>query len=664
MTRNPAIKGRIHRFSSTLNALLTNLASTGRGRKQIVSVAADSVLTIFALWFAYSLRHGQPFSDFASTWYLFIALPLISVAAFGALGVYRWVIRSTNQRLFKQLVKGCALSAIALILITFLIPPDRSNPRSLFVIYGLVLLCSTQAVRLIWQSRFSLTIKGEPIAIYGAGQGGCQLANMLSTGRKYRPVVFVDDNAALDGTMLFGLPVVSGVQGNLKAELNRHDVNRIVLAIPSLGGAGYREKLDSLESLGLIVQTMPTIDEMLSGLARADDIRDISIKDILGRTEVAQDRDLMAKRVVGKMVMVTGGGGSIGSELCRQIMLLNPSKLIVMDSSEENLYHISEELSTFGTLPGEHTTATADFLPVLGSVLNEFHVNRILREEAVDTVYHAAAYKHVPIVEAQPYQGARTNVFGTLTVLDAAIKNGVSDFVLISTDKAVRPTNAMGASKRVAELVLQAKARLGLPIRISMVRFGNVLGSSGSVVPKFKKQIEKGGPITLTDSGITRYFMTIPEAAQLVLQASSIATDGDVFVLDMGDPVRIEDLAISMVRLSGRQLKRDTGKDSDIDIVIEGLRPGEKMYEELFINQDIATTSIGKIFSANEVWLEWGVLKTHLEAMQLSVKKQEGDKVREQLMALALIEPAPSETGAVSDIEAQKNDRLSNGATV
>lgn len=625
---------RIRQFSSTLGALLTNLSNTGRGRKQIVSIAADSFLVVIALWVAYSLRHGMVFSDFASTWYLFLVMPVITVSVFGSLGIYRWVIRSTNQRLFKQVVKGCAISAVALILITFLFPPDRSNPRSLFVIYGLFLICSTQAVRLVWQSLFASAGRGEPIAIYGAGEGGCQLANMLSSGHKYRPVLFIDDNDAFDGSMLFGLPVVSSGQRNLKVELNKYDVNRIVLAIPSLGGAGYREKLASLESIGLAVQTMPSLDEMLSGRARLDDIRDISIKDILGRSEVAPDRKLMERRVLGRVVLVTGGGGSIGSELCRQIMLLRPKKLIVMDCSEENLYHISEELGSISSIQSD-SQCEPTYLPVLGSVLNEFRVNKLIQDENVDTVYHAAAYKHVPIVEAQPDEGASVNVFGTLTVLDAAIAHGVSDFVLISTDKAVRPANAMGASKRVAELVLQAKARLGLPIRISMVRFGNVLGSSGSVVPKFKKQIENGGPITLTDSEITRYFMTIPEAAQLVLQASSIATGGDVFVLDMGEPIRIEDLAISMVHLSGRQLKRDTGHDGDIEIVIKGLRPGEKMYEELFINQEVERTRIGKIFTANEAWLEWAALEVKLQTLQQSIRLQHKKDVRSQLMALA-----------------------------
>ena len=398
--------------------------------------------------------------------------------------------------------------------------------------------------------------------------------------------------------------------------------------MPSLSSADYRRIVDRLEQLELPLQTMPGFDELVADGARPDAIRDISIGDILGRPEVPPNLDLIGRRVAGRTVLVTGGGGSIGSELCRQIAKLGPRKLIVLDSSEANLYHITEELSD----------ADIDFLPRLGSITDRTLLERLMRAYPVDTVYHAAAYKHVPIIEAQPAQGVETNVFGTLAVLETAIAHGASDFVLISTDKAVRPTNAMGASKRAAELVLQAKARSGTATRISMVRFGNVLGSSGSVVPKFKRQIEEGGPITLTHPDITRFFMTIPEAAQLVLQASAIAKGGDVFVLDMGEPVRIIDLARTMVRLYGKRLENETGNGRDIAIVATGLRPGEKMYEELFIGDRHQPTVVNKVFTAEEASLPWYALRVRLDALADAMERNETDALLERLMALALDE--------------------------
>ena len=373
--------------------------------------------------------------------------------------------------------------------------------------------------------------------------------------------------------------------------------------------------------------------ELVSGTARADQIRDISIQDILGRQEVPPNPALMGACVTGRQVLVTGGGGSIGSELCRQILLLNPVALAVLDNSEANLYHITEEL-------GPAVDAMADgqrprFVPLLGSVTDERRVRAIFADNAIDTVFHAAAYKHVPIVEQQPELGVEVNVFGTQTVLDAAIDHGVGHFVLISTDKAVRPTNSMGASKRTAELILQARAAEVHGTRICMVRFGNVLGSSGSVVPKFKKQILAGGPITLTHPDITRFFMSIPEAAQLVLQAGAIAEGGEVFVLDMGDPVRIIDMARSMVNLYGKRLATETGDPLDIAIVVEGLRPGEKMYEELFISCDHRETGVAKVFTADETWMDRTVLQSRLDRLASFVAHGDSVSVRAELLKLA-----------------------------
>ena len=626
---------RAERFSSLLGHLLGNLEQTGRGYKQAIGMMADFSLAGLSLWIAYSLRYGNLFSDFRQTWYLFLLLPSVTVLIFGSLGIYRWVIRSSNHRLFGQLLKGSCVSALVLLIAFFLIPPDTVNPRSLFVIYGLLLFFGAVGIRAVWRGLFNRDAQGEPIAVYGAGNGGRQLAGTLFSGSQYRPVLFIDDAPAMAKSTVVGLPVLDGSDPELKAALQRKEVSKVVLAIPSLNSLAYQRKLQDIGKLDLPVLTMPSVPELISGTAKIDDVRDVSISDILGRGEVAPDKQLMSRRVAGKTVLVTGGGGSIGSELCRQVMNLAPKQLIILDNSEANLYHITEELNQ---LKQQYIDpALSAFKPVLGSVLDENRLNQLFKNHAVDTVFHAAAYKHVPIVEAQPDQGVEVNVFGTQTVLDCAIEHGASDFVLISTDKAVRPTNAMGASKRVAELVLQAKASECATTRISMVRFGNVLGSSGSVVPKFKRQILEGGPISLTHRDVTRYFMTIPEASQLVLQASAISKGGDVFVLDMGEPMRIEELAITMVRLYGKKLKQDTGDDCDIDIVVEGLRPGEKLYEELFISDSFHQTEVPKISSTSELWLEWKDLELRLEQLKRFVKVQDATAIRTVLMELAFI---------------------------
>jgi len=625
---------QLHKFSTTLGVWLENLSRTGRSRKQAVSVAVDSTIVVFSLWAAYSLRYGELFSDFRSTLHIFAALPVATVVIFMSMGIYRWVIRSSNRSLFKQLIKAAIISALFLVVFSFLVPGSHSMPRSVFVIYGLLLITGACGARVLWQAFFDSGSRGEPVAIYGAGDAGRQLWHSLQQTSEYRPVLFLDDNQSLNGTTVAGVPVASIEDADLDKKLAALEVEKVILAMPRLGASDYQEKVDALNFSGLPVLTVPTYSELVSGSAKMGQIRDLSISDILGRTEVPANPDLLGRCVTGKNVLVTGGGGSIGSELSRQIVLQNPNKLIVLDQSEFNLYQITEEIrDLISSLEGTKTT----FLPVLGSVTNIDQVSSLLEKEQVNTVYHAAAYKHVPVIEAQPDQGLDTNVFGTLNVVNAAIDKGVENFVLISTDKAVRPTNSMGASKRIAELILQAKSGVQNSTKISMVRFGNVLGSSGSVVPKFKQQIEQGGPITLTDPNITRFFMTIPEAAQLVLQASAIADGGDVFVLDMGEPVRIEDLATSMVRLSGKRLKRDTGRDSDIEIRIEGLRPGEKMYEELFITDSHKATEVPKVFTAQEEWIGWPQLRQELDTL-LQIKDS-GDQVmlRAQLLSLAFL---------------------------
>ncbi len=615
-------------WSSTANAVLENLSRTGRGYKQVLSVAADSVMVVACLWFAYTLRLGEPFSDFRTTWHVFALLVPITVLAYTAFGIYRWVVRSSNRRLIRQIAKAALVSSLAVVLVIYLLPPERRNPRSLFVIYGLLLFAGTCATRLLWQALVASGSRGEPVAVYGAGANGRRVVRLLESSDAYRPVLLIDDDPALARTTVEGVRVVDGGAADLRAQLARHDVGLVVVAIDTLAHGALEQKLAYLSSLGMHVKTMPSVTELVSGAARPDEIRDISIADILGRSEVTPDLALMSRRVAGRSVLVTGGAGSIGSELARQIQALGPATLVVLDNSEAALYEITEEL-------GGAEAGGGGFVPVLGSVKDRRDLDDVMRRHGIDMVFHAAAYKHVPIVEHQPEQGVETNVFGTLNVVQAAIQAGVADLVLISTDKAVRPANAMGASKRVAEMILQALTREQSTTRLSMVRFGNVLGSSGSVVPKFKRQILSGGPVTLTDPDITRYFMTIPEAAQLVLQAGAIARGGDVFVLDMGEPVRIADLARSMVRLYGRALREETGNDDDIEIVIEGLRPGEKMYEELFMDDEHRDTIVAKVFTADEAWLPWNVLEPRLQALDALAQRRDAAGLRLELLSLA-----------------------------
>ena len=614
------------------DSIVHHFAGFSRTHKQVISATLDGAVAMLSLWLAYSARLGHPLTDLAGTWHFFAIMLVVTVLLFRTLGIYRWVIRSSNVLLMRQLAKGCLASALILLLVTDLMPPPHFTSHSLIVAYAFLLLSGSCGTRMLWQRLFDSGNRGEPVAIYGAGRDGIQLMRLLAVGSEYCPVAFIDTNPNLQKSTVAGLPVVDSDLASLRSALKIRGVSRVILAIPAASSQQYQRVLADLETLGLSIQTIPSVSEVVTGKASALEVRDISIADILGRTEVPPDMALMSHCITGKVVLVTGGGGSIGSELCRQVIRLGAKKLVVCDHSEANLYQITEELNA---VSGSLGLPLDVFEPVLCTVTDRAAIDRIMKDHSVQTVYHAAAYKHVPIVEAQPEQGVLVNVFGTLNTVGSAIAHGVSHFVLISTDKAVRPTNAMGASKRTAELILQARAKLAGNTCISMVRFGNVLGSSGSVVPKFMAQIREGGPVTLTHPDITRYFMTIPEAAQLVLQASAIARGGDVFVLDMGEPIRIADLARTMVRLCGKRLKSDTGNESDIEIKLEGLRPGEKMYEELFVSGKHVCTEVRKIFTADEVMLEWNQLKPRLEALEELALTAQRSELRSALLDLA-----------------------------
>ena len=634
--RNPMKETRetffLKRYSATVSAALSNIAGTERNKKQLITVLIDATIAVFSLWLAFSIRHGMMFSTFKPNWYLFLALPVLTTLIFASLGVYKWVVRSGNERLFLQLIKGSMLSALCLLVIMFLFPPTTSAPRSLFMIYGLILMSLAVCSRRIWQYIFhnQSDSTGTPVAIYGAGEAGRKLADLLIKQSKKQPVVFIDDDPRFTKATVAGIPVVDGSKESIKRTIDTHEIQEFILALPSVKGADYLAALEKVSDFELPVLTIPSVGELILNNDVNKSLREISMNDLLGRTEIAPDMDLMSKCVTGKRVLVTGGGGSIGSEICRQIIKLKPEVLVIIDHSEENVYKITEEITAIleeSNNPEEKSNII--FVPTLGSIRNKNKVFDVIKTYKINTVYHAAAYKHVPIIEDYPEEAIETNIQGTLNVLDASIENNVANFTLISTDKAVRPTNYMGATKRVAEMILQAKADLDHNTTICMVRFGNVLGSSGSVVPKFKQQILEGGPITITHENITRYFMTIPEASQLVLQASALAKGGEVFVLDMGEPVKIIDLAKAMIRLSGKQLKTSTTQSNAIAIRTTGLRPGEKMYEELFIGNEPKRTSVNKILVAHENYVNWQQLNDDIHfitkatpAFQSSTHKQ------------------------------------------
>ncbi len=466
----------------------------------------------------------------------------------------------------------------------------------------------------------------ESVVIYGAGASGRQLLTALIQGDKYYPVAFVDDNRALHKVVIHGVAVYN--RASLPLLVQRYDINKILLAMPSISMDKRKEVISSLEDLPCEVLSIPGMVDLVEGNAQIISLKKVSIDDLLGRESVKPDPVLLAKNIHKKVVMVTGAGGSIGSELCRQILKQSPTVLILFEVSEFGLYSIEKELS--GIARNENYAVR--IIPLLGTVQKINRLETIMRTFGVDTVYHAAAYKHVPLVEYNVVEGVRNNIFGTLYCAQVAIATGVETFILVSTDKAVRPTNTMGATKRMSELVLQALSQESGRTCFSMVRFGNVLGSSGSVVPLFEKQIEHGGPITLTHKDIIRYFMTIPEASQLVIQAGAMAKGGDVFVLDMGDPVKIYDLATRMIKLSGLTIKNETHPDGDIEIKITGLRPGEKLYEELLIGEQVHGTTHPRIMTAREEMLSWAVLSEYIDQLDDACNKFEHDEIRAILL--------------------------------
>ncbi|MCL2523725.1 MAG: polysaccharide biosynthesis protein [Betaproteobacteria bacterium] len=622
--------------------MLKKFLELPRRQKQLVSVAIDLVLLLTAYWSALVLRF-ETFTppDFRLYIWQMVAAPLLAIPIFIRLGLYRAVIRFMEDRAVFAVVGGVTLSVVLLAALIALTNTTGLS-RGVLVIYWLLAIVYIGATRFLARSYFLRAERNQDsrqrVVIYGAGRAGTQLVYALRAGREYLPVALVDDNPALRNSEVAGLRVHA--PDNLAAVLAARQADEVLLAIPSASRSRRVEIIDRLEGLHCKVRLVPGMADVVGGHVTADAIREVQIEDLLGRESVAPDAALLGRCVTGKAVLVSGAGGSIGSELCRQIVQLRPSRLVLMELSEFALYSIEQELAALC----RRDDLGVELVPLLGSVIHRNRNEMVMKSFGVQTVYHAAAYKHVPLVEHSPIEGLYNNAVGTRRMAEAALATGVETFVLISTDKAVRPTNVMGASKRLAELVLQALARQGGGTRFCMVRFGNVLDSSGSVVPLFRRQIAAGGPITLTHPDITRFFMTIPEAAQLVIQAGSMGQGGEVYVLDMGKPVRIIDLARRMVHLSGLELRDETHPEGDIAIEVVGLRPGEKLHEELLIGDNVEGTSHPLIMRAYEHEVPWEVLTEKLALLEKAAQSFDYEQAL-TLLASLVKEYAPARHG-------------------
>ena len=601
-----------------------------RSAKRLVVLVLDMCLAVLATWLAFSLRLDTLHWPLVGQWWVYGLTSILFVPIFVRFGLYRAIFRYTGSAALLATAKATAVYATLLLTSLLYLQQWIWVPRSLGILQPLIfflLVGCSRAFARFWLAglRFS---GGAPVSrflIFGAGTAGVQTASAMGMSPHFVLVGFVDDDPTKVGHSVNRVPVFSPVR---MAELvSEQEVTDILLALPTASRIRRKQIIESLRSLPVHIRTLPDWSDLASGRVTVQDFKELDIEDLLGRDPVPPNTELLARNLRGKVVLVTGAGGSIGSELCRQILTERPHQLVLLDHSEFNLYSIDQELTGLGAAQGLDVV----LVPLLGSVSNRARLQEICQQYRPQTVYHAAAYKHVPLVESNPAEGIENNVFGTLNMATVAQDHGVENFVLVSTDKAVRPTNIMGASKRMAELVLQAlagRATGSEGTRFSMVRFGNVLGSSGSVVPLFRHQLMAGGPLTVTHTDVTRYFMTIPEAAQLVLQAGAMAVGGEVFVLDMGEPVRIMDLARRMVELSGLSVRDEAHPDGDISIVITGLRPGEKLYEELLIGDNPTPTVHTRIMKAHEDCLEWRALEAQLVLLHHGVETNDAEAIR------------------------------------
>jgi len=655
--------------------MLNRLTNLSRISKQLLMIFLDSILLIAILWISYSIRLEYWYFPKDDTIRLILVAPIIGIPIFAKLGLYQSVIRHIDLKTLWTIVQAVSVYALVWGLVGFFIQTeivrDRGInveivPRSVIVVNWILTILLISGVRI--SARFFLSDntkfsilnyefksktdnvdsgKNETdninsgksrVLIYGAGDAGVQLSLALNNSNKIHAVGFIDDNKELQGNSISGLNVYS--VNDIEELINKLKLDEVLIALPSASRSDRFAIIDKLERYSVIVRTLPGLTDIAQGKVRIDDLLQVSIKDLLGRKSVEPNELLLGKNITNKTVVVTGAGGSIGSELCRQIIILKPKALILYEMNELALYTIEKQLSSI-------ISSSLNIYPILGSVNNKKRLNNLFKSFDVDTVYHAAAYKHVPMVEFNNTEGVDNNIFGTFNCAIAAIDSGVRNFVLISTDKAVRPTNTMGATKRVAELILQAFSVKQNRTTFSMVRFGNVLGSSGSVIPLFKKQIIEGGPVTVTDEKIIRYFMTVTEAVELTIQAGAMGTGGDVFVLDMGKPIKIQELAEKMIRLSGLHVKDDHHPHGDIEIKHTGLRAGEKLYEELLIGDNVSKTENPLIMRAKEDKLNWDDLKILLDGLRSAIDSSDHKNLRQLLIEIV---PGFKPQSEISDI--------------
>lgn len=637
-----------------LNHPLSMLLTLPRFAKQGIVLAVDLLVALFTVWLAFYLRLEQWGMPQTNQGYVYGIAVLIFIPVFISMGLYRAIFRYSGMPALVATTSAVSIYGV-IFFVSLLWLKLEGIPRSVGIIQPLIFLLLAGAWRVMARSVLGKALgtdidqtEKKQLIIYGAGEAGVQTASALDVMRNYRVRAFVDDDLQKIGRTINGVPVIS--TNDVEYFVQHHNVSDILLAIPSLERQRRREIIDSLKSLQVHVRTLPGMMDLASGKISVSDFKELDIEDLLGRLPVRPNQDLLAKNLRDKVVLVTGAGGSIGSELCRQIVQERPRQLVLLEHNEYGLYAIHRELEVLC----QQLNLQVELVPRLATIRNLRRLRTVFELYRPHSVFHAAAYKHVPLVQSNPSEGVLNNVFGTLNAARAAMEVGVENFVLISTDKAVRPTNVMGATKRMAELVIQSLASAGtvdfshiderpatdaLPLiqnqtNFCMVRFGNVLGSSGSVVPLFRNQLKKGGPLTVTHKDVTRYFMTIPEAAQLVLQAGAMGRGGEVFVLDMGSPVRIIDLARRMIQLSGMTIKDEEHPNGDVSIEVVGLRPGEKLYEELLIGENPEGTEHERIMKARENYLEWDELLPWLLQLRKAAKQTDAEGIHQVLLEL------------------------------
>ena len=617
-----------------MNYILKKITQLNRTSKQIIMLLFDSSIVLLCLISAFSIRLGHwyelnEFPEYPIKLWIILCVPLIVIPIFYTFGLYQSVVRYIGFKAIWLISQAVTLYSLLWVLLSYMAAIE-GLPRSVILINWMLCIIAISASRLFARWLFTkyaqLSVNGvKNIIIYGAGKAGMQLSQSLKLSPEYNHVAYIDDNTALESSYVNGVKIYPFTE--ISSLVSKHNVHELFIALPSSSRKERNKIIESLEQLSIRVKSLPSIYEIAEGKVKFDDLREINVKDLLGRDSALPNNELMKIKITDKVVLVTGAGGSIGSELCRQIVLFRPESLILFESSEFALYEIELELSNM-------ELKNIEIIACIGSVRDFKRMQDIFDFYKVKTIYHAAAYKHVPLVEFNQSEGVMNNIFGTKLAAEAAIASEVETFVLISTDKAVRPTNTMGATKRVAELTLQAFSQKLNRTCFSIVRFGNVLESSGSVIPLFKKQIRSGGPITVTDKNIIRYFMTIPEAVELVIQAGAMGSGGEVFVLDMGDQVRINDLAIKMINLSGLRLLDNNNPDGDIEIKYTGLRPGEKLYEELLVGENVEQTENKLIMRANESMIDWTSLEPLLLELNDACLNSNQEKIRKTLIKI------------------------------